>query len=60
MLNDYCFNQCPIGQEYKKQVLEDNDSVFDAVYDYKNLINVCLYTCNKFKNREENLDDGEL
>ena len=39
MLNDYCFNQCPIGQEYKKQVLEDNDSVFDAVYDYKNLIN---------------------
>ena len=60
MENDYCLNQCPIGQEYKKQVLEYNDSVFDAAYDYRKLIDVCIHTCNKFKNKEENLDDGEL
>lgn len=60
MLNDYCFNQCPIGQEYKAQVLQNSDSVFDAVYDYRKLIDVCIHTCNNFKNKEENLDDGEL
>lgn len=58
MLNDYCFNQCPIGQEYKAQVLQNNDSVFDAVYDYRDLINICLTKCNKFK-EEENFENGE-
>lgn len=58
MLNDYCFNQCPIGQEYKNQVLQNSDSVFDAVYAYKNLIRTCLLSCHKFNKEEEKIENG--
>ena len=57
-MNNYCFEECPIGQEYKKQVLEKNDSIFDAIYDYENLINICRFSCNK--NKKENKKGEDL
>lgn len=57
-MNNYCFEECPIGKEYKKQVLEKNDSVFDAIYDYENLINTCRFVCNK--NKKENKKEEDL
>lgn len=57
-MNNYCLNQCPIGQEYKKQVLEYNDSVFDAVSDVQRMLEQCMKTCKLF-NQKENLDDED-
>ena len=53
MEHNYCLEECPIGKKYKEYVLQKHDSVFDAVYEYKKLINVCMFICNKFKYEKE-------
>lgn len=58
-MNDYCINQCPIGQEYKATFLEQDDSVFDAVFDVQRMLEACMKTCHVFHKEEENLEDGD-
>lgn len=40
-----CFMNCSIGIKAKDKILKENDSVFDAVFDFSNFIEGCLKSC---------------
>lgn len=46
---NYCFNKCAKGKEKARVFLDINDSVFDAVEDFKIFIEECKKTCDKEK-----------
>ena len=58
-MNNYCINQCPIGQKYKATFLEQDDSVFDAVSDVQRMLEACMKTCQVFREGEESLENGD-
>lgn len=39
--------ECPIGKLKIQELLETSDSVFDAVYDFRDFITTCSNTCCK-------------
>lgn len=43
---NYCFNKCKKGKEKAGIFLEIDDSVFDAVEDFKEFIEECKKTCH--------------
>ena len=55
----YCYKKCPVGIEAQKKFLEDNESVFDAILEFKVFADGCFENCpykeehDKF-NAEEN------
>ena len=41
-----CAN-CQIAEDMKNKLLEESESVFDAVYDYEKFIEECKKNCKK-------------
>ena len=41
--------ECSIGKLKIKELLETSDSVFDAVYDFRNFVETCSNICYKEK-----------
>lgn len=39
--------ECPIGKLKIQELLETSDSVFDAVYDFRDFVKTCSNTCCK-------------
>lgn len=42
--------ECKIAEEMKEKLLEESESVFDAVYDYEKFIEECKKNCEKEDN----------
>ena len=47
----YC-RECKIAEEMKKKLLDESESVFDAVYDYEKFIEECRENC-QMENKHE-------
>jgi hypothetical protein len=41
----YCYKKCPIGIEAQKKFLDENESVFDTILDFKVFADECYKTC---------------
>lgn len=50
-LTVYC-RECKIAEEMKKKLLDESESVFDAVYDYEKFIEECRENC-QMENKHE-------
>lgn len=48
---NYCLEECPIGEKYKEEALQKQDSVFDAVDEVHEFLIDCNKNCkeNKFE-----------
>ena len=51
-MSRYCFEVCPKGREMKDYLLDNNNSVYDAVVDFKLFEKECVKTCDKVKEKE--------
>lgn len=51
-MSKYCFEVCPKGKEMKDYLLDNNNSVYDAVIDFKLFEKECVKTCDKVKEKE--------
>ena len=51
-MSKYCFEVCPKGREMKDYFLDNNNSVYDAVVDFKLFEKECAKTCDKVKEKE--------
>lgn len=51
-MSRYCFEGCPKGKEMKDYLLDNNDSVYDAVIDFKLFEKECVKTCDRVKEKE--------
>lgn len=51
-MSRYCFEVCPKGKEMKNYLLDNNNSVYDAVVDFKLFEKECAKTCDKVKEKE--------
>jgi hypothetical protein len=50
----YCMHECPIGCAKSEELLTKNNSVFDAVSDFRLFVEKCFETClHKDKHVEE-------
>lgn len=56
--NNYCLKECNIGKKYKEEILQKQDSVFDAVEEINEVLNVCTKTCDKNCKIEEVKESG--
>lgn len=45
-------HKCEIAKKEKKKLLDESESVFDAVYDYEKFIEECQVNC-KLENKDE-------
>ena len=45
-------HECEVANKMKEKLLEESDSVFDAVYDYQKFIEECQKNC-KMENKNE-------
>jgi hypothetical protein len=41
----YCNNSCPIGQKESKEILDNNNSAYDAALDFMWFAEKCFETC---------------
>lgn len=55
-MEDYCIKECEKGKAASKKFLDENNSAFDAVIDFKFWVRKCKETCNRFK---EDKHEGE-
>lgn len=53
---NYCLEECPIGEKYKEEALQKQDSVFDAVDEVHEFLIDCNKNCDK--NKFEAKNDG--
>lgn len=51
-MSSYCFEVCPKGKEMKDYLLDNNNSVYDAVIDFKLFEKECVKTCDRAKEKE--------
>lgn len=54
-MNDFCIKSCPLGKKKSKELLDKNNSVYDAAMDMRFFVEECLKTCphkDKFKAKE--------
>jgi hypothetical protein len=42
---EYCYKRCPAGKKASEELLEKNESVFDAINDFWVFTNECFKTC---------------
>ena len=42
---EYCNNNCPIGRAAREYFLENNNSAFDAAYDFRSFASNCFKAC---------------
>lgn len=52
LTSGYCFTTCSKGKKMKEHLLNTNDSVYDAVEDFKMFLNECNRTCTLKEKRE--------
>ena len=45
----YCNDKCPIGISMRNKFLDENNSAFDAVTDFRLFVGSCFESC-KYKN----------
>jgi hypothetical protein len=46
---EYCSNQCPIGKKKKEQLLDMNNSAYDAAIGMLWFVEKCAETCERCK-----------
>lgn len=46
----YCYEHCQIGKAASEKFLEQNNSVFDAAFDFNYFVEKCFDTC-QYKNK---------
>lgn len=52
----YCDKLCPIGSKVSEEILNKNNSAFDAAIDFTYFVEECFKTCPyKEKHTEENI-----
>ena len=54
----YCYKMCPIGKQKQEELLKENDSVLDAVYDFECFCTACSETCQYETIRDYENPDG--
>ena len=42
---DYCNKKCPIGISASKEILNESESIFDAVLDFNTFVDKCYQAC---------------
>jgi hypothetical protein len=42
---EYCNQKCSVGKAASKKCLDESESVFDAVLDFKIFVDKCYQTC---------------
>lgn len=47
LIYEQCIN-CPVAQAKKEELLQNSESVYDAIYDHQKFIQDCMKTCSKF------------
>ena len=52
LTSEYCYTNCPKGKKMKEHLLDTNDSVYDAVEDFKMFLEECNRTCTLKEKRE--------
>ena len=52
LTSEYCFTNCPKGKKMKEHLLDTNDSVYDAVDDFKMFLKECNNACTMIEVRE--------
>ena len=58
LTSECCFTICPKGKKMKEHLLDTNDSVYDAVEDFKVFLNECNRTCTlKEKRKNASIQD---
>lgn len=58
LTSGYCSTICPKGKKMKEHLLDTNDSVYDAVEDFKVFLNECNRTCTlKEKRKNASIQD---
>jgi hypothetical protein len=43
--NDFCIKSCPVGIEKSKELLDKNNSAYDAAIDMYFFVEECMKTC---------------
>lgn len=45
MTHDYCISKCKIGLDKSRELLDANNSPYDAAFDFSCFIDECFKTC---------------
>jgi hypothetical protein len=51
-MNNFCIKGCPIGIEKSRELLDKNNSAYDAAMDMQFFVDKCIKTC-PYKDRLE-------
>lgn len=56
-VKDFCIRECPLGKEKSQELLDRNNSAYDAAMDMCFFVEECIKTCphkDKFSKTKEN------
>lgn len=56
-MNDFCIKECPLGKKKSEELLDKNNSAYDAAVDMLYFVEECIKTCpnkEKFQNIDKN------
>lgn len=44
-MSAYCIKECPLGKEKSRELLDKNNSAYDAALDMQFFVDKCIKTC---------------